>query len=252
VDKAALEALDQKGYTVLEALTHVKAPPKASHSTPHLFACEDGKGYWVKSTSQHGLTAELVAGRLAARCGAGPTAAIIRVTPESVGGDPSLIRFEGVIVGSLNHDGAVNDRDLGDLGITTLDAAQIDSSQRAKVVAFQSWLGLGDLQLLLDMRTGKIMSFDHGECFGDTTSLTDPSVQIADLPGIPPTHGNEADDVSAAVDEIESVSDHELLGFVSGMPVGGPWQSDIDRRLRIAEWLAHRRDKLREVMKQWL
>jgi hypothetical protein len=251
LDRADLDARDKQGYTVLDALSHIRGPQRGSLATPHLFTCADGHGYWVKAASQHGLLTELIAARLAARVGAGPDGSIIRVPKEALPSDGSLAHFEGVIVGSRNRDGAVNQRDLDLLGVTSLDPAQIAPDQRARVVAFQTWVGEGDLQLLVDLRTGEVMSFDHGECFGNTSALTDPVLTVAPLPGIPDTHGNNAPFVAEAVDRVESVGDDELLDYVSRMPLGDLWKSDPDRRLQIAQWLLHRRGRVREAMKQW-
>jgi len=83
VEEDELERLDRAGYPVLEALTYVRSPPKASAYTPHLFACMDGNSYWIKYGAQQGLVSELVAGRLALQAEAGPNARVIRVRPES-------------------------------------------------------------------------------------------------------------------------------------------------------------------------
>jgi hypothetical protein len=138
------------------------------------------------------------------------------------------------------------------MGVTTLDPATIKADQRARVVVFQTWIGLGDLQLLIDLRSGNVMSFDHGDCFSDTSVMSDPIPVIAPIPGVPATHGNDARLVAAAVDRIESLSDEVLLQAVSRMPLGDLWRSDVDRRLQIAQWLAYRRDRLREGMKLWV
>jgi hypothetical protein len=82
MDEDELRALDEAGYTVLEALSYVRAPEKASAFTPHLFTCVDGRHYWIKAAGQEGLVAEVIAGRLAKLVNAGPEARITRVTPE--------------------------------------------------------------------------------------------------------------------------------------------------------------------------
>jgi hypothetical protein len=55
----------------------------------------------------------------------------------------------------------------------TLDPATIKADQRARVVVVQTWIGLGDLQLLIDPRSGNVMSFDHAECFSNTSAMSD-------------------------------------------------------------------------------
>ena len=82
LDAAALNKLDGRGYTVLEAITDANLGQPQTYSRPNAFICVDGKTYWVKAKAQQGLVAELITGRLAARVGAGPIAKIIRVTPE--------------------------------------------------------------------------------------------------------------------------------------------------------------------------
>jgi hypothetical protein len=46
VEEAELQALDDQGFTVVNAVAHVKAPPQASLASPHAFACMDGQVYW--------------------------------------------------------------------------------------------------------------------------------------------------------------------------------------------------------------
>ncbi len=247
-----LERLDRAGYIVLDALAYVKSPPKPSAYTPHMFTCMDGQNYWIKQDSQQGLVAELVGGRLASRVDAGPHACVVRVPSEALTGTPAPESLAGVRVASRDMAGAVNMRDLGVIGVTTLDAKQVDAPARARVVAFQSWIGANDAQVMLDMVSGRASSVDHGDVFGNTATLGDPTLVITDMPGIARNHGCNAGCVAEAVEKIESLGDDDLLQAVAGVPLGEGWRSEPARRLQIAQWLSHRRDRLREAMKSWV
>jgi hypothetical protein len=251
MDRSELDALDSDGYVVLDAITHVKAPPGATLATPHAFAALSGKIVWVKAAAQQGLVAELVAGRLADRVGAGPLARIIRVPVEALPPDGSANHLEGVVVGTDDLAGGVNDRELAAIGGGPLDPAKIDPTSRARVVAFQTWLGVGDNQVLIDVARGLIYSIDHGQCLENVGTLSDPVLVVHPIPGLPNEHGRDAACIDAAVAEIESVSDAELLEAVARVPSGGAWQSDADRRFAMAAWLSHRRDRIRGVMSAW-
>jgi hypothetical protein len=76
MEQNALSALDARGYTVLDALAH-GGLGRTTHAAPNTFVCSDGKTYWVKGRAQQGLVAELIAGRLADKVGAGPSARVI-------------------------------------------------------------------------------------------------------------------------------------------------------------------------------
>src|SRR5690242_15551701 len=107
MDPADIAALDRQGYTVLEALTPGTGQSLETYSKPCTFICIDGKTYWVKDNVQQGLVAELIAGRLAAKLGAGPTSKIIRVTPEALPDGGADGRFIDLVVGSEDIPGTV-------------------------------------------------------------------------------------------------------------------------------------------------
>jgi hypothetical protein len=251
MNRTDLDAHDQPGYQVVDALSHHGPPPSnpaPTHASPHRFVCMDGGTYYAKATAQQGLAAELIASRLAARCGAGPPARVIRVHDESVPADGSADRFKGIIVGIEDRPDMVNLRDLALLGVTALDPVVIRPQDRATVVVFQSWIGVGDQQLMVNLRTGTVSSLDHGECFA--SPMADPQLSVLSMPGIPDTHGNGAHAL-AAIDVVESITDDEIMRAVANMPVGAVWRSGADRRFEIAQGLAHRRDHLRGVIVAW-
>lgn len=255
IDADALDALDRGGYLVLEALT--RGTPVAhnpgTHAHPLAFVCIDGKTYWVKGTAQQGLVAELIAGRLAAKVGAGPVARIIRVSSEvheASGATPEMINL---VVGSAHQDGTVNARDLQPfMQSGVFKPGLVDAVTRARTIAFQSWIGAGDSQVLLSLTAGTVFSIDHGDCFGSTATLTDPTIIATDIPGVAPTVGKDPQSVDLALSRMEAVSDRDLIEAVARIPSGDPWRSPVGRRVEIAGWLAHRRDRLRAVMTAWL
>ncbi len=251
MDAQALADLDAKGVDVLDAIAHVTGPMQGSLATPHAFVTSTGKTMWVKSLAQHGLANELIAGRLAGRVGAGPAGAVVNVHPQALPADGSADHLSGLCSATEDVNGAVNVRELNQIGVTTLDPKTIDAAQRALVVTFQTWIGLGDLQAIIDFGTGRVLSHDHGDCFANPTSKADPQLAVLSLPGVPDSHGSDAGLVADAVAKVESLSDDDLLNAVARMPSEPQWHADPAKRLQIAEWLAQRRDKIAEVMKTW-
>lgn len=254
-DGDALRPLDGRGYTVLEAITHEPGSEQQTHARPNKFICINGKTYWVKGRAQQGLVSELIAGRLASRAGAGPMAQIIRVTPEILpsGGEGS--HLEGVVVGLEDQTGTVNARHLQNfIAERKFEAGVIDPASRALVIVFQSWIGVGDAQVLVHLSKGAVFSIDHGDAFaeGVTSKLSKPAPVIVAIPGATEDVGKDPLQIDEAVKRIESITDSILLKAVAGIPLGGQWKSPVNRRLEICQWLAHRRDQLREVMLTWV
>jgi hypothetical protein len=251
IELDALTAVDARGYEVLDALTYGRQR-SPTFSQACTFVCVDSKTYWVKASAQQGLVAELIAGRLAALTGAGPAARIIRVPPEARPADGSADHLSGVIVGSEDERNTVNARDLQPLlGSGQFNPGLVDAGSRALVVAFQTWIGVDDTQVLINMKTGQVRSIDHGACFGSTGQLTPPTLIALPIPGVADDVGRDQASVENAVTRIESVTDRQLIEVVTRIPVGDPWRGPSDRRLEIANWLAFRRDQLREVMRRW-
>lgn len=253
----SLRLLDRRGYTVLEALTHDARRSASTHATPHTFVCIDGSTYWVKGRAQQGLVAELIAGRLAARLGAGPMAQIVRVTEEALPQEAGEVRDQaksllGVVVGLEDQHGTMNARELQPL----IDNSQfapdtIDPRSRALVVAFHTWLGVNDAQVLVRLSDGTVLSIDHGDGFGSMGAGGQPQVIMIPIPGVSNDVGREMRYVDPSIRKIEQVRNAQLLEAVSGVPLGDAWRSPLERRVEIAAWLASRRDRLREVMTQW-
>lgn len=112
LDSNALASLDGRGYVVLEAIAHAGLSSMSTHARPNAFICIDGRTYWLKGNAQQGLVAELIAGRLAKKVGAGPGTRIIRVTHEALPPGGAADHVEGIVVGSEDERETVNARDL--------------------------------------------------------------------------------------------------------------------------------------------
>jgi hypothetical protein len=182
--------------------------------------------------------------------GAAPNARILRLTPAAVPPGAIADHLLGIGVGIEDKPGMENLRHVTALRPDgTLDPATLDASTRAIVVVFQTWLGVGDTQILVDLRTGRLLSIDHGEWCPDPANRDDPAV--IETPGVPPDFARDAALIDAAVDKIEGIADHSLVEAVARMPSDPEWNSATDRRFAVAEWLAWRRGRLREVMSQW-
>jgi hypothetical protein len=180
-------------------------------------------------------------------------ARIVRLTELASPADHSADHLIGVGVGMLDQPDMVNARSLAPLMAGgSFPAGAIEPASRAAVVVFQTWLAAGDSQVLIDLVTGKVMSIDHGDCFGGISlPATTPAPIVTDIPGVDAAVGRDLALVNDAVDRIERVTDRELIDAVSRVPADDRWKSPVDRRRTIACWLAERRDALREVMKSW-
>lgn len=195
----------------------------------------------------------MISGRLAKRVLAGPGARIVRITPKVLPPDGSASHLEGVVVGSEDEPATINARDISRIAAGgTFDPKVIDGAARARVVVFQTWLGVRDAQVLVRPTDGAVLSIDHGDAFGNTSDRSDPQVMVTPIPGVGDNVGKTRRDVMAAVQKIKSITDRNLIEDVSRVPSGEPWRSPVDRRLAIAEYLAFRRDRLQEVMEKWL
>jgi hypothetical protein len=253
VEADALRALDSAGVRVVEALKHEKNAPRQSHATPPLFVCEGGLSCWLKRQAQQGLVAELVAGRLGALTGASANAVVVRVQEPAlpIGPDGSrlLTSHLGLNVGSEDLPETENFRYLQERGVQWLDPAALDVGSRARVLLFQSWLGVSDTQILVRLTTGELFSLDHGEWGADPTSRTQPT--IVETPGVPVDFARERSTIEPELRRVEAISDEHLLRAVGCVPDELGWNAAFDRRFAIAGWLAWRRDQLRGVVEQW-
>lgn len=249
-----LEKHDAGGYTVIDVVTAADLPPRATHANPREVVVVGGRKFWIKATAQRGLSAELIAGRLGQATGAGPGAAIVRVRPNALPDDEKYSHLpQGTLVfGSASIDRGMNLRDLGlFLEDSKLPADAVTASSRALTVAFQTWLGVGDTQLMVQLHSGRLYSIDHGECFGTLDASADFSPVVLDIPGAPPDLGKEPNAVSRAIDQIEAITDERIGAAVSAMPDDDQWNASLERRLAIATCLMARRDKIRGVMETW-
>jgi hypothetical protein len=147
----------------------------------------------------------------------------------------------------------MNTKDMQQLlGPGAFDPNSVDARSRTLVTAFRSWIGVGDPQLLVNLKDGTVFSIDHGDCFGDVSAFDDPVINVTPIPTVDDAVGKDEFCVRAAVRRVKEISDPTILECVSRVPLGGAWQSEPSRRLDIARWLVHRRDRMEEVMNAWL
>ena len=258
-DDSQLGFLDLKGVVELAAVARAPHPPSlGTLSKPAPFVCSDGTVYWCKGNTpqaqvQQGLMAELVAGRLAERTAVGGPAAVVRIDQSLVPPDGTLDHLVGTVVGVRHFDNMEHVRTLQMLlSGGAVPAGSVDPLSRARVIAFQTWIGANDSQLMIGISNGRVVSIDHGDCFGNLAVPSQPSVVITPIPGLPEQHCKDRAYLDAVLGPIEALSDEDLLIAVARVPNSGAWNADSGRRLAVARWLADRRDKLRGVMTQWM
>lgn len=254
MELADLEGLDAAGFDPVEAITYDRAPPGGSHANPHAFVCDDGNTYWIKRKAQNGLSSELIAARLGKRLGASPGGVPVRLTDGLAPDGVDVSHLIGLGVGIEDTENAENVKQLPQyLKDGSFDPSHLDASSRARLIVFQTWIGVEvDTQALVQFSSGKVLSIDHGSAFGSTTDQSKPRVIKLDIPGVPDTVGTDATNVRRAVSAVEQLSDEEILSAVAKMPDESGWNAAKDRRFQIFDWVRSRRDRLREVMEQWL
>jgi hypothetical protein len=250
MDLASLLMLDARhGIPVAHALTAERAPPAIEQSlaNPYLFITTEG-ACWLKNASQHGLFAELIAGRLAAKVGAGPDAHVVDVPAAAVANKPEAARFVGLCLGTEDLPSTENSKYFPQRGVVVPND-KIDADQRALVVAFQTWVHTGDFQVMVDFTNGHIFSHDHGDCFPPSGLPPGMPLMVTPINGVDGSRGCSRLCIERAVARVESCDDDVLLRAVACVPA--TWGTDDAHRLAIAEWLADRRDRLRSVMASW-
>jgi hypothetical protein len=107
-----LAALDGEVSDQVRALNYDRPPPINSHSSPHAFVCSDGRTYWIKRMAQHGLIAELVAGRLGAQLETAPLARPIVVPPGALPASGAANHLQGLRVGMADEPAMENFRHI--------------------------------------------------------------------------------------------------------------------------------------------
>ena len=250
LDIEKLQELDRTGYTVLEGIAAADTSSTSTHSHSVPFIGLDGKKYWIKGRAQQGLAAELISGRLAHRLEVGPAVRIMRIYTEILPESGIANHLQGLVVGVEDIPNTELSKDLQHLiAAGTISEKSIDRNSLARVLAFQSWIGVGDPQAMIGLSDGKVHSIDHGDCYQAPDNREAPAVVT--IPGIPIEQLREREPVLSACREIEAISDDDILEDVSRMPSGGDWRSGDDRRYAIAEFLVNRRDRLMEVMEAW-
>ena len=254
-----LTSLDAEGYPTLDAIAQAPQQPSMNTlSKPAAFVCVDGRTYWCKGNTpnaqvQQGLSAELIAGRLANLVNIGGPCRVVRVRPEILPTDGTLNHLLGVVVGSQHHNGMEHVRNLAPMVANgTFPAGVVDASSRARTIAFQSWIGAGDAQLMMSLTTGKMVTIDHGECFQSLDPSVAPALVLVDIPGVGIDVGKDMALMDMALGAIETLDDQRILEAVSCIPTGDAWNSDAGRRLAVAEWLVARKGMLRNTMEAWI
>lgn len=204
---------------------------------------EDGSIYWIKTTATDGLSAELIAGRLAHHLGIGAPVSAVRL---AIGDE--------VVFGSRDITGAVNSRDLKLFipDLSTFDLAALDQATLGRTFAFQVWIGHSDPQWLIDFEDGRVYSSDHEKWHSDNGYRLAPRLLSARVPGMPDYLRAHGDITLDGVAAIEALTDETLILAVSAVPDMPAWRYDTLVAMAVADALADRRDSLRGVIESWL
>jgi hypothetical protein len=210
---------------------------------------------WVKAKAQNGLSAELVTGRVGEQLGVAPGASVVLVPRAALASDGTSNHLEGLNVGTFEIVGSVNGRHLADLN-PNFDAALLDPESWAKASVFQTFVESGDTQVLIEVSNGRIWSIDHGDALSSaylsqppaTVSLTQRDVEIMNQRVDMVAQGPAALEM---VEQIEGLSDDDLLEAVVGIPEGGSWGSSEETRFNLWQALKTNRSLIRQVIEQW-
>src|SRR5262249_2939597 len=162
------EALDKERYELLDAITPEGRNSGGTLSNAHTYVCIDGKTYWVKGIAQRGLGFELIASRLAAKLGIGPKVEIVHLHPGIIPNNDHNHFPSEICMGSEDLKGTENTKKLQELlNNGQFKPQSVDGASRARVIVFQSWMGVGDEQALVNLTTGYVYCIDNGDCFAN-------------------------------------------------------------------------------------
>ncbi len=236
------------------------------------FVCCDGKTYWIKHYAEQGLAAEVIGGRLAALVGVGPMTRVIRVDPMILPHDDDLNSFGGTLIGSEDIQGPVIvDYNIGSvrrtpcplgllgpslcryLGIMGYNPRWVNGAEWSLVIAFLTWLGMLDRQVLVRLTDSRLFTIDYGACFGDVSgaSAANMGIIMPMLEGVDPQLAKNVAHVREAIERIEAVSDTDIVTAVAGVPDEHGWEGSLRRCAAIGQWLSARRGLLRDAMENW-
>lgn len=254
-----LAELDERQPAPIVAEQFVKLSASFCCTRPAAFRCSDGQTWWVKTKDAvpGALTYELIAGRLGALTGFAPPAAVVAVpatalpawTPPDLW-NTRLEQFVGAGVGSRNLPDTVNfDGPQNPDVLQLFRSIRIDNRSWLEATVFQSWLGIGDHQLLVHVESGQVCSIDHERFLDKGTDQAPVPVVKSLCYGTTPA--KELAAVAAAVSRIEAITDDQLLEAVAARPGSFPTLLEAPERLETARRLAARRDRLRPVMTEW-
>lgn len=226
------------------------------------FVCSDGKVYWVKGHSQQGLRAELIIGRLAKTLDVGPKAEIVSVErlllPE---GAQMTYNDDGLHCGTEDIPDTINAREIRSiLSPDEVTQLPIDSASKARVCIFQTWISMGDQQVLIRPSDGQIYSIDHSDALASGKNREDFSpIFVTEIPGRAVDVKTDFAALDSMITEIENLSNDFLLNCVANIPPSPAWHGSnissaesVGQRFAIYEWLTYRRDRLREGLKPWM
>lgn len=254
-----LAELDDRQPEPLLAEQFLRLSASFCCTRPAAFRCSDGQTWWVKTTDAvpGALTYELIAGRLGELTGFAPPSTVVIVPGDALPAwtppelwNTRMEQFVGAGVGvrdvpdTVNFDGPQNPDVL-----QLFRSMRVDHGSWLEASVFQSWLGMGDHQVLVHKQTGHVCSIDHERLLHQGTDEAPVPVVKTLCYGTTPR--KDLTVVRAALSRIEAVTDGDLLAAVAARPGSFPTLLERPERLEIARRLAARRDRLRPVMEAW-
>lgn len=237
---ALLDAAPQPPHAV-EAHTYHKKWTSASK--PVLLECNDGELYVVKGT-QNGRM--IVNDRIVGLLGVAIEApvgevSLVDVPQELITAEPELQHMApGISHGSLFVDGYTEKE----------NSHVVNNHNRprfAKLAILYGWVHPNDAQFIYQKEEPReVLSVDHSHFFPGG-----PEWKEQNLNGTPPAApdhrivtacGVTDDELRAAAQALEAVTDQDLAAVVKSVPV--EWPLTNQERVRVVEFLARRRDQM--------
>lgn len=174
-----------------------------------------------------------------------PLTVPIRVSQELV--DEARIAFSngtraqaGFAVGSQFVHGALDSKAGGRLDF-------VERGEVARVVLFQTWLGMQDPAALVVADTGEAFSIDHGYFLcGSRWGALPRSVQVVTPHGAPRDQAWAFSLFSDVLEELRSLGVEELLSAFSGIPES--WGLSLEFRAELASVVLERRESVGDVI----
>jgi hypothetical protein len=246
--RGLIEQASRSRPTAAQATTFLKTWESASR--PVLLRCSDGKDYVVKGKqSGRMIVNDHVVGRLGAELGA-PVGyvAVVDVPDTLIKAEPNLQHMTP----GLSHATLLIPRVGERESILHVNVPE-NRPRFALLAILYGWVSAADHQFLYENQPPHLVhSVDHGHFFPGGPDWTTASLRGAGDPALDPTVAGAcafiAEEIATAAGALAPLPDQVVVEVVAAPPE--EWGLTLEERVALAAYLAARRDRLVEVLRE--